>query len=96
LKIFLGIISLLLLSGCWDRNKLIDIGIVVGMAIDKDPDTGEFTLTSQYLRPAAESTQTPTPDPPFLMVPTTGKTIPDIMRKANQTIDRKNFLLIIR
>ncbi|RKL66957.1 hypothetical protein CR203_14120 [Salipaludibacillus neizhouensis] len=91
MKILLVIISFLLLTGCWDRNELVDVGIVVGMAIDKDPDTGDFILTSQYLRPAAESTQTPTPDPPYLMVSTTGKTIPEVMRKANQTIDRRSF-----
>ncbi|MGJ9383511.1 Ger(x)C family spore germination protein [Salipaludibacillus sp. CF4.18] len=91
MKIFLCFISLFLLTGCWDRNELTDVGIVVGMAIDKDPDTGDFILTSQYLRPAAESTQTPTPDRPYLMVSTTGKTISEVMRKANQTIDRRSF-----
>ncbi|WP_100405796.1 Ger(x)C family spore germination protein [Bacillus solitudinis] len=91
MKICLVIVCLLLLAGCWDRQELTEIGIVAGMAIDKDPDTGEFMLTSQYLRPAAESTQTPSPDRPYLMVTTTGKTIYEVMRNANQTIERQGF-----
>lgn len=85
------IICLLLLTGCWDRKELSDIGIVAAMAIDKDPETGEYVLTSQYLRPSAESTQTPTPERPYLLVSTTGNTIAEVMRKANRTIDRKSF-----
>lgn len=85
------IICLLLLTGCWDRNELSDIGIVTGMAVDKDPDTGDYILTSQYLRPASESTQSPTPEEPHLVVSTTGPSIAEVMRKANKTIDRKSF-----
>ena len=90
MKKYIVIICLLLLTGCWDRKELSDIGIIVGMAIDKDPETGEYIITSQYLRPAAESTQTPTPEQPFLVVSATGKTIAEVMRKANQTIDRES------
>ncbi len=85
------ILCLLLLTGCWDRKELSEIGIVAGMAIDKNSETGEYIMTSQYLRPAAESTQTPTPEQPFLVVSTTGKTIAAVMNKANYTIDRKSF-----
>ncbi len=85
------IICLLVLTGCWDRRELSDLGIVAGMAIDKDPITGEYVLTSQYIRPAAESTQSPTPEEPNLVVSTTGKSLAEVMRKSNKTIDRKSF-----
>ncbi|MBM7570463.1 Ger(x)C family spore germination protein [Aquibacillus albus] len=91
MKVWIIVLSLILLTGCWDRRELTEVGIVAAMAIDMDPETGEYILTSQYLRPAAESTQTPTPDRPYLMVSTTGKTISEVMRKANETIDRKSF-----
>lgn len=91
MKKIILIICLLLLTGCWDRSELSDIGIVAGMAIDKDPDTGDYILTSQYLRPAAENMQSPSPEEPDLVVSTTGPTIAEVMRKANQTIDRKSF-----
>jgi spore germination protein KC len=84
-------ICLFLLTGCWDRKELTEIGIVAAMAIDKDPDTGEYEITSQFLRPSAESTQTPSPERPFLLVTTTGKTIFEALRNANQTTDRKGF-----
>ncbi|WP_088104501.1 Ger(x)C family spore germination protein [Halalkalibacter urbisdiaboli] len=91
MRIGIAILCLLLLTGCWDRREITEIGIVAAMAIDKDKETGEYVLTSEFLRPAAESTQTPTPDRPFLLVTTTGKTIYEVMRKANQTTDRTGF-----
>ncbi|MDT8860773.1 Ger(x)C family spore germination protein [Alkalihalobacillus sp. MEB130] len=83
--------TLVFISGCWDRQELTEIGLVAAMAIDKDPETGLYDLTAQFLRPAAESTLTPSPDRPYLMVSTTGDTIIEVMRKANQTIDRQGF-----
>ncbi|WP_157967399.1 MULTISPECIES: Ger(x)C family spore germination protein [Paraliobacillus] len=91
MKKIIMIICLLVLTGCWDRRELSDLGIVAGMAIDKDPITGEYVLTSQYIRPAAESTQSPTPEEPNLVVSTTGKSLAEVMRKSNKTIDRKSF-----
>ncbi|MFC0469652.1 Ger(x)C family spore germination protein [Halalkalibacter kiskunsagensis] len=91
MRIVIIVICLLLVTGCWDRKELTEIGIVAAIAIDKDPDTGEYEITSQFLRPSAESTQTPSPERPFLLVTTTGKTIFEAMRNANQTTDRKGF-----
>ncbi|WP_102345050.1 Ger(x)C family spore germination protein [Bacillus sp. Marseille-P3661] len=85
------ILCILLLSGCWDRKELNQIGIVAAIGIDKDQDTGDFLFTSQVLKPAAESTQTPSPDKPFLLVSTTGKTIFEAIRKTNQIVDRRGF-----
>ncbi|KAA9028543.1 Ger(x)C family spore germination protein [Niallia endozanthoxylica] len=84
-------LSILLLSGCWDRKELKEIGIVGAIAIDKDPETGEFILTSEILNPAAQSSQNPSPGKPFLLETTTGKTIFEALRKTNQMVDRKSF-----
>jgi len=90
-KIFIVILCLFFLTGCWDRKELPQIGIVAAIAVDKDPENGEYIFTSQILKPAAESTQNPSPEKPFLMVSTTGKTIFDAIRKTNQIVDRKGF-----
>jgi len=65
--------------------------MVGAIAIDKDPDTEEFILTSQILIPAAESSQNPSPGKPFLLETATGKTIFEALRKTNQMIDRRSF-----
>jgi spore germination protein KC len=85
------IIFVLLLTGCWDRNELTEIGMVAAIAVDKDSKTGGYEVTSQFLRPAAESTLTPSPERPYLLVSTTGNTIFEAKRKSNQTTDRHGF-----
>ncbi|WP_163538584.1 Ger(x)C family spore germination protein [Gracilibacillus sp. YIM 98692] len=90
-KTFIIILTTIFLTGCWDRLELTEIGMVVAMAIDIDSETGEYILTSQYLRPATESTLSPSGDNPTVLVSVNGKTISDLMRKANQEIDRKGF-----
>ncbi len=85
------VISVLVLAGCWDVQELTEIGIVTAMAIDIDENTGEYILTSQYLRPSAESTFTSSQDESFLIVAVKGRTISELMRKANHKIDRKAF-----
>ncbi|MGO4887550.1 Ger(x)C family spore germination protein [Anaerobacillus sp. MEB173] len=92
MRIIIVIFCFLFVTGCWDRQELTEIGIVSAVAIDKNPDTGEYEITAQFLRPAAESTQTPSPERPFLLVTTTGKTIFEAVRKTNQTTDRRSFL----
>lgn len=61
-------ISGTVLVGCWDVQELTELGIVTAIAIDKDEETGEYILTSQYLRPSAESTFAPSQEEPFLIV----------------------------
>ncbi|WP_058306105.1 Ger(x)C family spore germination protein [Gracilibacillus massiliensis] len=89
--IMILVISVLVLAGCWDVQELTEIGIVTAMAIDIDENTGEYILTSQYLRPSAESTFTSSQDESFLIVAVKGRTISELMRKANHKIDRKAF-----
>ncbi|WP_073202651.1 Ger(x)C family spore germination protein [Gracilibacillus kekensis] len=79
------------LSGCWDAQELTEVGIIASMAIDKDENSGEYILTSQYLRPSAESTFVSSQEEPFLIVSIKGRTISELMRKANHKIDRRGF-----
>ena len=82
---------LLLLTGCWDRTELKQLGIVLGVAVDKDPDSGEFIVSTQMLRPGAISTQMPNTEKPVEKVVTSGKTIFEAIRKSNLEFDRKGF-----
>ncbi len=91
MRVLIVLLSLFLLTGCWDRKELAEIGIVSAISIDKDTATNEYTLTSEYLRPSAQSTLSPSPDESSLRVSVTGKTIDEILLKANKTIDRKSF-----
>jgi spore germination protein KC len=53
LLIYFLLISIpLFLSGCWDSRELNDISIIAGIGWDKDPVTGETTLTYQSIIPS--------------------------------------------
>ena len=86
----------MLLTGCWDRTELKQLGIVMGIAVDKDTDSGEFIISTQMLRPTALSTQSPSTEKPVEKVVTTGKTIFETIRKANLEFDRKGFFAHIK
>jgi spore germination protein KC len=90
-KVILLITCLCLLTGCWDRTELKELGIVLGIAIDKDRETGEYILSSQMLKPSALDGQSSSDKTPFEMVVTSGKTIHEALRKANLEFDRKGF-----
>jgi spore germination protein KC len=90
-NVILLITCLGLLTGCWDRTELKELGIVLGIAIDKDPQTGDYILSSQMLRPSSLDAQSPSSAPPFEKVVTTGKTIYEAIRRANLEFDRKAF-----
>jgi spore germination protein KC len=82
---------MIILTGCWDRTELKELGIVMGIAVDQDPDTGDYVLSSQILRPSAMNPQSSSSAPSFEKVVTTGKTIYEALRKANLEFDRKGF-----
>lgn len=47
--------SLLLLTSCWDSRELNNLGIVIGMGMDKVPDSDDYRLTFQVVNPSATS-----------------------------------------
>lgn len=82
---------LAILSGCWDRTELKQLGIAVGVAVDKDADTGNYIFSSLMLRPAAFSAQSNSTSRSFEKVVTNGKTIFEAIRKVNLEFDRIGF-----
>lgn len=91
LKICSIFLCLLLLTGCKGQPELSHIGIVVAVAIDKDPETGGIILTSQVIRPASLDKKSPGKDAPVELVSTKGKTIFEAIRDTTQGFDRINF-----
>lgn len=91
LKICSLFLCLFLLTGCTGQTELSHIGIVVAVAIDKDPETGGIILTSQVIRPASLDKKSPGKDAPVELVSTKGKTIFEAIRDTTQEFDRINF-----
>ncbi|MFA9458632.1 Ger(x)C family spore germination protein [Halalkalibacter sp. AB-rgal2] len=48
-RIFLLMIALLFLAGCWDQRELMERGFILGAAIDEDQEKVELTV--QFYRP---------------------------------------------
>lgn len=55
-KVLLFTLFLTLLTGCWSRKELNDLGIVSGMAIDK-AQNGRYELTVQMVAPGEVASQ---------------------------------------
>lgn len=77
-----------ILSGCWGRSELKDVGIVSGIGIDKGIDTG-FELTTQTIKPENPKGGKPTS---VLVQSSRGVTIFDAVRNFIITAKKKqNF-----
>lgn len=95
-KLILLFFSMLLLSGCWDRQELNDIAIVVGMGIDKQED--QIKLSVQIVNPGSVSSQrnAGSQGAPVLTYTETGKTIMEVIRKLTTISPRKLYLSHLR
>lgn len=83
-------LAVLLLTGCWDRRELNDIGIVVAVALDKEPKTGKIIVTSQIIRPAALAKGASQKEAPVEIFSATGNTTIEAARNVTQVLDRRN------
>ncbi|WP_078409882.1 Ger(x)C family spore germination protein [Priestia abyssalis] len=90
-RVVFCICCLFLLVGCWDRRELKELGIVVAIGIDKDPDTGDIVFTSQVLNPSALKPEGGGTEAPVTLITTKGDTVFKAIRNAQQEFDRKNF-----
>lgn len=91
------ILCTLLLTGCWDRRELNDIGIVVAMALDRDDMTGNIVVTSQMVRPGAlkkdgggESSS------PVEIITTQGNTVAEAVKNISKQFDRIAFFAHVK
>lgn len=93
------IISLLLiiliafnLTGCWDSNELSDLGIVMGIAIDKDTTSGKIIITSEIVNPNSLSKQSSSDRSTVEYVTTYGNTVAEAINATTKEFDGKIFL----
>lgn len=95
-KIFLCILSILFISGCWDSNELQDFSIISGIGIDKGGDDPEnrFRTTVQIINPSivsggqqAGSVQSS----PVTTYSETGSTLKEALRKISNEAPAELF-----
>jgi spore germination protein KC len=41
--------NIMLLSGCWNYREIDKLAIVAGVAIDRDPETNRFLMTTEII-----------------------------------------------
>ncbi|MCA0758488.1 Ger(x)C family spore germination protein [Paenibacillus sp. N4] len=46
------LLSIVVLTGCWNSNELSDMAIVVGIGVDKDGDSGKYRVSMQIVNPS--------------------------------------------
>ncbi|MGZ4133808.1 MAG: Ger(x)C family spore germination protein [Tumebacillaceae bacterium] len=82
------LMMVLLLSGCWNRRELNDLGIVVGLGIDKQGD--RYLLTAQLVNPTEiVSTKGGGSNLPVTTFQTTGRSVFEAVRRMTTISPRK-------
>jgi spore germination protein KC len=88
ISLFLCCFSLVLLAGCWNYRGLNEMTIVSGIAVDRNPENGNFHLTFETIDmsiPVKEKGLTPR------IIEAEGKTLFDAARGAKRRNDDKLY-----
>ncbi|MGO0060685.1 Ger(x)C family spore germination protein [Brevibacillus fluminis] len=85
------LIPALLLSGCWDRREIEDIGMAVGMAIDKGPKANMLHLTTQFVNTVAGNNKDVTQVHSYYNVDATGTAMLVMIRQMASKTDRTPY-----
>lgn len=88
--LFVILISMLFLTGCWDQRELSDITVVTGMAVDKS-DEEKYTLTAEGLNAEEISGKTSSGFAPSIVFSIEGETLSELSQKMNIGVS-KNFI----
>lgn len=90
-KLTIGILCLLMLSGCWSRRELNELLIVLGVGVDwKD---GEYLVSFQVVNPSEISAQRKGGDrPPSTLYQGRGKTLFEAARSLTAEAPRKVYM----
>jgi spore germination protein KC len=93
----INILTILPLTGCWDRRELNEIGIVMAVAIDKDED-GKFIITSQIIKPISSQKGARVSDSTnnVVMVTSKGDTFLNAVRNNAKKFDRTSFFAHVK
>ncbi|WLR50536.1 Ger(x)C family spore germination protein [Bacillus tianshenii] len=91
----LFILCLTLLTGCWNKRELNDLGVAVAVGIDKTEDEN-FKIIVQLINPGEVATQTPTTRPPVSTYEIEGESVFEAFRKLTIKSPRKIYLSQLR
>ncbi|MGE7915092.1 Ger(x)C family spore germination protein [Lysinibacillus xylanilyticus] len=78
-----------ILTGCWDKRELNELGITLAIGIDKVDD--EYQVTAQVVVPSEISTKTSTGRSPVILFKEKGETVYEALRKITKTSPRKIY-----
>ncbi|MCU6795636.1 Ger(x)C family spore germination protein [Paenibacillus sp. WQ 127069] len=93
-RLFAGGLFVLLLTGCWDRRELNELGILSGIAIDKVGQ--QYQVSVQVVVPDEVSSRARKGSAPVTMYKATAPTLFEAFRKLTETSPRKIYTAHIR
>jgi len=96
ITLLLLLASLAMMTGCWDRKELNEIGIVLAMAVDLDPDKGykvscQVVVPSEVASNSGKSTTTT-----VTLVKATAPTIHEALYKMTLNSPRLSYMSHVR
>ncbi|MFM9281580.1 Ger(x)C family spore germination protein [Paenibacillus jiagnxiensis] len=78
--------ALMLTSGCWSKHELVEMGFVLGVALDEDKDN-QIELTTQIYRPRGEALSA---DQSTINIKAKNKTVMEAVRDIPIHLGRKS------
>ncbi|WP_285399897.1 Ger(x)C family spore germination protein [Lysinibacillus sp. fls2-241-R2A-57] len=78
-----------LLTGCWDKRELNELGITLAIGIDKVD--GEYQVTAQVVVPSEVSMKTSSGRSPVILFQENGETVYEAFRKITKKAPRKIY-----
>lgn len=83
------ILTIIPLTGCWDRNEPEDLAVVIGGGMDYNPETEKFKLIFQIVSPLTMQGNEGANEPNFWTVSAWGHTFYDALTNLDKKISRK-------
>lgn len=93
--LMLMLISLLSLTGCWNSRELSDMAMVIGIGVDRVPDSDQYRVSLQIVNPnMAAGTKTGGSGQnmlPNIVYSSVDHTLFSAFRKTSQKVSRRSF-----
>ncbi|WP_075980443.1 Ger(x)C family spore germination protein [Bacillus massilinigeriensis] len=87
-RLFIPLIMVSLLSGCWDLKELNEISVITGLAVDKG-DEKKYKLTMEGLNPGELGIKVGSGNTPSVAFSMEGDSIAEMAHKANMVFSRR-------
>jgi len=86
---FFTVICLTFLTGCWDKNELNEVAVVMGVGIDKIEE--EYQITAQVIKPPAGEGEGGGSELPTWSLSAKGNTVLGAIRNLNRMSPRRLY-----